>query len=260
MRKNHGLVIAALVVVSATLIPTQSFGDPVAAPGNTQGNGPCLTSGSTNSQTQSVKNLQKACGDGGIGTAGPGGGIIFYYYANGFACGPTLTSSICYHLEVAPNTWSGGAADPAISWSTNVFSNQTTAVAGADGTVIGSGFQNSLDIVNQSGNVAATSAAVAAREYTGGGMNDWYLPARAEINELCKYARGQRTGDVTQACASTGTLIPGFAADPKYWSSSEFSNESYPGNTAWYQNFSLGNQSNYFKSYNGNYVRPVRAY
>ena len=178
----------------------------------------------------------------------------------GFNCGPTIALITCYYLEVADNTWSGGSADPAISWATNSNNNQTTAVTGADGTAIGSGYQNSLDIVSQGGNVAASSAAVAARNYEGGGKTDWYLPSNAEIKELCKYARGQITGDLTQDCTSAGTLKAGFAADPKYWTSSEFRNDSYPGNMSWYQNFVLGNQGIYFKSYTGNYVRPIRAF
>ena len=144
----------------------------------------------------------------GIGDTGPGGGKIFYYSAAGFNCGSGFsatgspTGEKCNYLEAAPRTWSGGAGDPEISWATNVNGNRETSVTGARETAIGSGYKNSLAIEAQSGNVAATSAAVAARAYRGGSKSDWYLPSIDELLEL-------RTNQVA-ADASGG-----------YWSSSE---------------------------------------
>jgi hypothetical protein len=81
-----------------------------------------------------------------------------------------------------------------------------------------------------------------------------------ELNELCKYARGQTTGVLTVACTSGGTLKTGTADDlggfvaNYYWSSSELS-----AGSAWDQDFSGGGQTNYNKG-NALYVRPVRAF
>ena len=61
MRKRIAILIAVFALVIATLIPTQSFAGPITSPGKSQGNGPCVTSGNVNSQTQSVKNPKKAC-------------------------------------------------------------------------------------------------------------------------------------------------------------------------------------------------------
>lgn len=121
-----------------------------------------------------------------VGNIGPGGGKIFYVAAPaGFNCRPETTEK-CYYLEAAPNTWSGASADPTRTWATNANSNQTTAVTGADGTEIGTGYKNSLDIVAQANNVAGTFAAVAARTYTstvsGTTYNDWFLPSQEELN------------------------------------------------------------------------------
>jgi uncharacterized repeat protein (TIGR02543 family) len=156
-----------------------------------------------------------------IGAIGPGGGRIFYYSEAGFLCGPTQ-AALCHYLEAAPITWSGPAAgygstsDPDVTWATG--SNQSNSVTNETATDIGSGYKNSLEILGQIGNVAASSAAVAARAYIGNSLNDWYLPSKAELNELCKYARGRVTGDPTILC-SGGSKITGFAND--YWSSSE---------------------------------------
>ena len=173
-----------------------------------------------------------------VGDTGPGGGKIFYVASTFFtqvgATGSMCTTT-CKYLEAEPNTWSGGSPDPAITWSTG--SNQTSAVTGADGTVIGTGYQNSLDIVAQTGNLAASSAAVAARAYTGGSKNDWFLPSKDELAQL--YAQQTRVG--------------GFV-DVYYWSSSE-----YNANFAWDQNFGGGLQGANYKG-GTDYLRPVRAF
>ena len=173
-----------------------------------------------------------------VGDTGPGGGKIFYVASTFFtqvgATGSMCTTT-CKYLEAAPNTWSGGSPDPAITWSTG--SNQLSGVTGADGTVIGTGYQNSLDIVAQTGNLAATSAAVAARAYTGGSKNDWFLPSKDELAQL--YAQKTRVG--------------GFV-DFFFWSSSEYNDTN-----ASFQDFNLGNPLISIKS-STFYVRPVRAF
>ncbi|CAB4668060.1 MAG: hypothetical protein F2653_00955 [Actinobacteria bacterium] len=61
MRRNLFAIFTIAAVVSGVLAPIQSFAGPTATPGKSQGNGPCATSGSTNSQTQSTKNTNKEC-------------------------------------------------------------------------------------------------------------------------------------------------------------------------------------------------------
>ena len=144
-----------------------------------------------------------------VGDTGPGGGIVFYYLEAGFNCGSTFsatgspTGGKCHYLEAAPRTWYDGTNDPGISWATDVNGNRETSVTGARETAIGSGYQNSLAIQAQTGNVAATSAAVAARAYRGGSKSDWYLPS---IDELIELKINKEVADA---------LIGG------YWSSSE---------------------------------------
>ena len=198
------------------------------------------------------------CATGGVcvvGDTGPGGGVVFYVQAAGgtFACGATLAST-CKYLEAAPTTGTNEWTDAGRTWATNISSNQSTLVSGADGTAIGTGYQNSLDIVAQTGNVAATSAAVEASAYRGpNSKTDWYLPSKNELNELCKYARTQTTGNTSTTCSSSGTLRVGFSSDT-YWSSSE-----YYGYSAWGQRFYSGDQTNSFKA-SAPSVRPVRAF
>jgi hypothetical protein len=193
-----------------------------------------------------------------VNSTGPGGGKIFYVASTPFACGPTRAVT-CTYLEAAPSGWSNGgtpANDPTITWATNVNSNQTTAVTGADQTAIGSGYQNSIDIVNQAGNVAATSAAVAARDYTGGSKTDWYLPSRDELLQMCKWARGQAWESDATKCSNGGVInsAAGFVDDTPYWSSSESSSSE-----AWAQ-YLVGDTQQELRKNAGLHVRPVRSF
>jgi uncharacterized repeat protein (TIGR02543 family) len=151
-----------------------------------------------------------------VGDIGPGGGIIFYVSLGYFTSTGSTCGTTCLYLEVSPDS-----AEAARSWSTGA--NQTSEVGGgqARGTAIGSGHQNSREIALQTGNVAATSAAMYARSYTGGGKTDWYLPALDELRELCKYARQQTTGNTSVACTDAGTLRSGFSSTSNYFASTE---------------------------------------
>jgi hypothetical protein len=86
-----------------------------------------------------------------------------------------------------------------------------------------------------------------------------------ELNELCKYARGQTTGVLTVKCNNTGTLktgtvndLGGFLNNDGYLSSSE----SDVGMN-WNQWFGTGSEGvQYFDAKSASYirVRPVRAF
>jgi hypothetical protein len=188
-----------------------------------------------------------------VGQTGPGGGTVFYVATTSFNCGPTLAAT-CTYLEAAPSGWNTGA-DPNLSWATDANSNRTNTVPapGAIQTAIGTGYQNSDAIVAQTGNVAVSSAAVAARAYRGNSLSDWYLTSKDELNQMCKWARGQAwTSDAT-VCTSDGKLAAGFVQQ-KYWSSSETI-----ASAAWVQHFGTLFQADEFKT-SAFYVRPVRAF
>jgi hypothetical protein len=208
------------------------------------------------------------CATGGtceVGETGPGGGVVFYVQAAGgtFTCGATLTST-CKYLEAAPANWlTGTTGDPARSWATDNDpgigkGNQEALVTGADGTAIGTGYQNSLAIIAQTGNVAAESAAVEANAYRGNSKTDWYLPSKDELNQMCKWQRGVAwTSDATVCTGGTrnsGRGASGFSTN-FYWSSSEVG-----ASNAWFQWFNDGTQWNLGLKSSSVDVRPVRAF
>ena len=171
------------------------------------------------------------CANGGkcfVGDTGPGGGIIFYDAGS--------TQSWGRYLEAACAGWSDGTCggtdltDPETVWGCN-----GTGISGADDTAIGTGEQNTTDIVT--GCPTADSAARIANDLVLGGQTDWFLPSKDELNEMFTHR----------------TIIGGFSTDT-YWSSSEVA-----ALDAWAQDFLFGFRGTSYKGSTG-YVRPVRAF
>jgi hypothetical protein len=206
-----------------------------------------------------------------VGQRGPGGGIVFYVSATPFTSTGSICNTTCKYLEVAPAGWNNGAVvanDPLLVWSTytSLTTGQDTVTAGTESAFagerfnwkIGQGFYNT-SVMKVSDATSAAQDAVLA--YAGSSTaGQWFIPSMNELNELCKYARGQTTGVLTVACASGGTLKTGTADDLGgfgtrwYWSSSE-SRDFF----AWSQYFNFGFQATNLKLFTF-YVRPVRAF
>jgi hypothetical protein len=164
-----------------------------------------------------------------VGDTGPGGGIIFFVDRFNEYSGFT-------YLEVAPV-----GTQISRTWATNVNLNRTTAVSGADSRTLGAGYQNTIDIVAQTGNVAATCAAKYCADLVSGGKSDWYLPSLAEIKMVY---------DVVHVNLGVGD----FNTDDTYWSSSEKT-----ASLGLNQDFNGGYQGFTSKGYT-TYVRAVRRF
>ena len=116
------------------------------------------------------------------------------------------------------------------------------------------------------GSVASSSyAAGMASAYTGGGLTDWFLPSKDELNAMCNYSRNPTApaapsvscygsaGSTQNVTFAAGTY--GFASD-YYWCSSQGNSSD-----AWLQYFGNGNQYyNGVRKFNTLRVRPVRAF
>ena len=187
---------------------------------------PTLASGEIGFETDTGKFKIGALRTYAIGDVGPGGGKIFITPS-------TAGNSTGKYFEVAPV-----GAEVTRTWATG--GNQSLAVTGAGGTAIGTGAQNTIDIVAQSGNVAATSAAVYCSELVYGGKSDWFLPSTSELLEMY----------VNRVALNTG-----FATDIRYWSSTQ-----YNAGSAFRQDLTAGVVSFNAKNSAGYYVRPVRAF
>lgn len=200
-----------------------------------------------------------------VGQTGPGGGKIFYVATTPFACGPARAST-CIYLEAAPSGWNTGS-DPARRWADSSYQSTTinnpTSPETATATAIGWGYRNTRAIVSQGNTDTATSAAALADAHTvtvsSVVYDDWYLPSKDELNQMCKWVRGVAwTSDATVCTGgtiNTGSGAADFVAGG-YWSSSEY-NDVF----AWLQGFNDGFQygGNIYKNQTF-YIRPVRAF
>ena len=133
-------------------------------------------------------------------------------------------SKVQHGLIAAPKDQASGS-----SWGCH-----GNVIIGADGTAIGTGAQNTLDIMN--GCLTSGIAALLCGDLVLGGYSDWYLPSRDELNKL--YINRDAIG--------------GFASNG-YWSSTETNNY-----VAWRQGYD-GGQGNDVKD-NSYVVRAVRAF
>jgi uncharacterized protein (TIGR02145 family) len=117
-------------------------------------------------------------------------------------------------------------------------------ISGADGTAIGTGNQNTADIL--AGCSETNIAAYLCDTLTLGGYNDWFLPSKDELNKLYQnIGQGNALG-----LGNVGVFV-----NSKYWSSTE--DDSY--GLAWRQDFSSSSQYAFLKSDNAN-VRAVRTF
>ncbi len=153
-----------------------------------------------------------------VGQVGPGGGIVFFDKGN--------ATGGWQYLESAVSDQSTGA-----EWGCH-----GTANTGADGTAVGTGNQNTIDIEAECPTVG-TAADICAN-LTLGGYSDWFLPSKSALNLM--YVNHHQQG------------VGGFAAGI-YWSSTEDGNNG----VGFY--FDLGSPTSIYK-YHTHRVRAVRAF
>jgi hypothetical protein len=150
------------------------------------------------------------------------GGVIFYLDGNGggLVCAVSDQSTSaewgCYSIEIT----------------------------GADGTTVGTGAQNTIDI--ETGCTTAGIAADICANLSLNGYDDWFLSSKDELNLMYQ---NYTTIDATALANGGGNFT-----SSGYWSSTE-----YNFTNAWLQDFSDGDP--YYSSKDDtSYVRAVRAF
>lgn len=242
----------------------------------------------TAEETSTVRNETAiSCAEGGackLGDIGPGGGMVFYVRTpETFAvwnATPNAEGDSKYvadgwkYLEVAPKSWSGSKTDPTMKWCSNADTRSlwTTDLQGRDwnykwvpgkaqtGYLASTGFGNTEIIAKNCKSGAATSV----RKYRGGGLTNWYIPRKTELNQLAMFAGGKFAP--MSACCSVDF--------PKKQSDA-FASSNYAvnwGSAYMLSSFSFGKLSNQnqgpdkmgigVNSPNGEgpFVRPIRAF
>jgi hypothetical protein len=121
----------------------------------------------------------------------------------------------------------------------------STVISGADGSIIGTGCQNTIDIMN-----SCSTAGIAARlcgDLVLGGYSDWYLPSKDELNQL-----------YINRDAIENFISYSYPSQSKgYWSSTE--QDFF---AACRQTFAISNagQQGHTPKYNSCSVRAVRSF
>jgi DUF1680 family protein len=128
-----------------------------------------------------------------IGDVGPAGGLIFHR-------NPNYAGDGWRYLEAAPFDQSAGA-----TWG-----NFRKLIAGARGTAVGTGRQNTLDMM--AAGAERGSAADLCANFSLNGVRGWFLPSRDELALMYRNLKAAGAGDFRDA---------GLSDNFTYWASSQ---------------------------------------
>jgi len=122
---------------------------------------------------ESLAHTDISCATGGacaVGATGPGGGKVF-------AIASGSGNGLNYEFSTNPVS-SGGASFSSFGNIGFTWCNLTSGtIAGSLGTAIGTGKQNTIDLVA----ACSGGAGVAADGFTANGYSDWFLPSKDEL-------------------------------------------------------------------------------
>jgi len=161
--------------------------------------------------------------------------------------GDVYAGGVIFYLNNGLDISGGGlvVSDGMSTFISEPWGCDGTAIPGADGAAIGTGAQNTLDII--SGCSTAGIAADQANSFIWNGYTDWYLPSSLELLEIF---------------ATVGDDLNGIQVGlgPQlYWSSTEESSTVANAVTSYPNNSGPGNIWQVTKLANAR-VRPIRAF
>jgi len=143
-----------------------------------------------------------------VGDKAPDGGTVFY--VGNFT--DQLSGQSMRYISAAPGDLLLAIPGLGNSLQTGYWKNcggKVHPIPETDKSEIGAGRRNTVIIRN----FCKESAAAAAMDLSIGSSKDWFIPSENELNELCKFAHNQVTGDPTIGCSSKLPLGPGWAKD-----------------------------------------------
>lgn len=169
-------------------------------------------------------------------------------YGGGYYAGKIVSDGKTYAVVVDPKT-SGGEGS-SLQWKTS-----RTTTSGT--TSVHNGFANTAAMI--AAGAVDHPAANFCNNLVINGYDDWYLPAKDELEICYRYLKPTTETNYTSGNpAQTSVIIfkagnaEAFSISTRHWSSSEISSEF-----GWYQGFDNGGQFNVNKPYSY-FVRAVR--
>ena len=143
-----------------------------------------------------------------VGDVTPSGGTVFYVAKEEMTWGR--------YLEVAPDGWVYTLPDIQKPFNTQSISDPITSEGKCADTEVNYKTTSEIGAGRRNTELLAKSCSQNAislvQSYSGGGFKDWYLPSINELSELCKFARGQVTGNDSVVCTGSGNLNSRFSA------------------------------------------------
>lgn len=199
--------------------------------------------------------FMQSCETGGDchpGSIGPGGGTVFFMTGPRSWFTDFRTGQGARYLELAPADWSSRTS---AKWGC-----EKVQITEADSRNPGGGGANTDQFLKQC--LDFDNVFKLAANYRGGDKADWYVPSSIELNELCKYARGQLVGNFNDGCATNGALREGFEPGV-YWSSTQYgstlADAQLFGPSEILPRLAVGSRTRLNKAQLG-FVRPIRSF
>ena len=243
----------AVPQVGETTIPATTTTEP-----------PTTTTSTTLPPTTTVE--ARTCGEGGVcalGDVGPGGGIVFYVADSDFTSTGSDCNTKCRYMEITQTETSpaspwimsvaacysegSNASRANCTWGNSIYPESANpSAARLASEAIGMGMSATTQIYGRmtAGGVDPKAyAAGVAWSYAANGTTDWFLPSKAELNEVFK----QRD------------RIPGITVNTSQSASTYQSSTETTAFYSWAQTMSTGFASNVNK-YAAYRVRAVRAF
>jgi hypothetical protein len=145
-----------------------------------------------------------------VGETGPGGGTIFY-------TGDSVIGSY-------GDKYKGGKSLEFLDYSSKTYKFKCAIHVHDLKTGLGAGAENTARYRAVCSDT--DSPVVLATNASNGGKSDWFIPSMEDLNQICRYSRGQTTGSTEQCNGKSKIAISGNSFNEAQWSSNQFSEKS----------------------------------
>ena len=158
--------------------------------------------------------IPPTCEKGGVckvGDKGPGGGTVFYVGTSKIGSYGAKYAGGKYLEFIDPN--------PNSTYKFKCVMHIHDLKSG-----FGAGAENTARYREKCSD--SDSPIVLATNATNGGKSDWFIPSMEDLNQICRFSRGQSMGSTDQCNGKAAQTVAGKSFNVAQWSSDQFSEKS----------------------------------